>query len=135
MYIDKQAILSDDQAVTVTAVSENIYDTGVEKDVGPGKRLNLLCQVSEEDFAGGTSLQVALQTDTVANFASPKVLATSRAVPVAELVAGFDAFGIDVIPAGSQRYLRLAYTVVGTMTAGKITAGIVLEKQENNFGE
>lgn len=134
MILDKENLFSDDQAVITTAASENVIDTGAAKDVGPGEPLRVQCQVSEEDFAGGTSIAVALQTATDAAFTSPVTLFTTEAIALASLVAGYE-FAIPMIPKGALRYLRLNYTVVGTMNAGKITAGLLFDKQQNDFGE
>lgn len=126
MFIDKENLFSDDQAVTTTAASTNIIDLGGSGggDMGPGEGLDILCQVSEEDFAGGTSIAVVLQTDADVAFGSIKTLYTTAAIPLASLVAGYK-FPLGKVPEGAERYLRLTYTVVGTMTAGKITAGLV----------
>jgi len=134
MILDKENLFSDDQAVTTTAASTNVIDTGAAKDSGPGTPMRVLAQVSEADFAGGTSIAVALQTATDAAFSSPVTLFTTAAIALADLVAGYQ-FAIGMVPKGALRYLRLNYTVVGTMSAGKITAGIVFDKQQNDFGE
>ncbi len=130
MLLDAENMFSDDQAVTATANSTNIIDLGVDRDIGPGEPVPLLCQVTE-NFATLTSLTVSIETDDNASFSSAKVLATSRAVPVAELLAGFK-FPFEHMPIGTERYLRLVYTVGGSnATAGKITAGVTAGNQHS----
>jgi hypothetical protein len=131
----KQLTFSDDQAVTATAASTNVIDTGepgtvvgsdtaLTRDIGPGSQVPLLVQVTE-DFATLTSLTVSLETDDAEGFGTVETLATSPAIPVASLKAGYK-FVFRHIPPGAKRYLRLKYTVAGSSaTAGKITAGVV----------
>lgn len=126
MILDSTNLFSDDQAITATAASTNVIDLGsaTRGDIGKGTSIPLLVQVTTS-FATLTSLTIAVQTDSVENFASPKTL-TSQTIALAGLTAGAQA-GFNVIPTGTdERYLRLYYTVTGSdATAGKITAGIV----------
>ena len=132
MILDRENLVSDDQAVTATAASTDVIDLGGANsgDMAPGEPLNLFCQVSEADFAGGTSIAVSVRTDTVANMASPTVLFSTPAIPVASLVAGYK-FALGSLPEGAERYLDFNYTVVGTMSAGKLTGGIAPSVQSN----
>jgi len=133
MILDKENLFSDDQALTTTAVSENVIDTGAAKDVGPGEPLRVLAQITA-DLATGTSVAVALQTATDAAFTSPVVLYTTAAIAAAALLAGYE-FALPMVPKGALRFLRLNYVIVGTFDAGTITAGILFDKQQNSFGE
>ena len=132
MILDNENLLSNDQAVTVTAASEDVLDLGGANagDMSPGEPLELFCQVSEEDFAGGTSIAVAVQCDDNAAFSSATTLFTTAAIATASLVQGYK-FALGSLPEGCERYLRFNYTVVGTMTAGKLTGGIVPDIQSN----
>ncbi len=141
MLLDNQALLSDQQGITITAVSENFINLGapgvpphapgpVKQDIGGGNHIPLLIQVTE-NFAGGTSLQVNVEMDDSDTFGSARIVAASPVIPLAELIAG-KVFPITVIPQGSDgQYMRLNYTVVGTHTAGKITAGVTAGNQTN----
>lgn len=125
MLLDKQNQFSDAQEVLATAASTNIVEisTGVLKEISFGQPIPLLVQVVE-DFAGATSVKAAVQTSETKDFASPVTLIETSAIPVANLKAGYK-FPINFVPKGNKGYMRMNYTVVGTGTAGKITAGII----------
>lgn len=120
-----ETLFSNAQAVTATGASTNVIHTafGKLKEISFGTPLPLLIQVVE-DFAGCTSVKVAVQTSATEDFAEVVTLAETAAIPVAELVAGYK-FPINFMPKGNLGYTRLYYTVDGTATAGKIDAGVV----------
>lgn len=126
MIMDKYNLFSDDQAVTTTAASTNVIDLGADLNI-PGADTNqvleLFAQVSEEDFAGGTSVKLQVQTDTTDAFSSATTVAETAAIALADLVKGY-RFAMRQLPDVAERYVRLNYVVVGTHTAGKITAGL-----------
>ena len=130
MILDKQGMFSDDQAVTASAASENLIDLGVARDIGKGKPIPILCQVTTA-FATLTSLTVALQVDDNSSFSSAKTVLTTAAIAAASLVAGYK-FALDYVPRGTdERYVRLYYTVAGSdATAGNISAGVVADTAE-----
>ena len=120
MIIDKELEFSDGQAITATAVSTNVVDLGQTVDVAPGVPLKVRAQV-DATFNNLTSLNIAVQTDTVENFASETIL-FSKDVVLADLVAGAD-IDLGILPEGCQQYLRLDYTVTGTNpTTGSVSA-------------
>lgn len=139
MILDNQTLFSDDQAITTTAASTNIIDLGpiapgIVRDIGPGKPIPVLVQVTEDfDAAGAATLTVAVQVDDNESFSSPKTVISTGALALADLVAGYQV-KLDYIPRGTdERYLRLNYTVdTGPMTAGKIKAGILLGGHQTN---
>jgi len=127
------------QAITVTAASTNILDTGVNKEKGRGTPIPLLVQVTTTFTAGGAAtLQAVLQCDGDVAFGSANTLWDSGAIAVATLVAGY-RFLIDKIPEhvaakADSRYFRFNYTVAtGPMTAGNLVAGIVMGRQSIGF--
>lgn len=138
MIFDQKNLFSDQQAITATAVSTNVIDTGANgtpygagaalgRDQGKGCVLPLFIGVTE-NFATLTSLTATVQhSDDNSSFSD--VLGTP-AIPVATLKAGYQ-FPIDSIPlTTTKRYIRLNYTVAGSnATAGKITAGITMGNQ------
>jgi hypothetical protein len=145
MIYDNTLLFSDGQAVTTTAPSTNVVDLGptgtpfgstvpLTRDVGIGEKAVPLSVRVTTAFAGLTSLQVVVQTS--ADNSTWIDVEASRAVPAAELVAGFQFHVPDYIPEGvRRRYMRLNYVVVGTGTAGAITAGAVMARQTNRtFG-
>lgn len=125
MLYDLENQFSDNQAITADTSSTNIVElaSGQLKEVAYGTPIPLRIQVTE-DFAGLTSLEIKVQTSSDEAFTSPIVLATTGAISVADLKAGYVA-PINFIPKGNLGFMRLYYDVTGTGTAGKITAGIV----------
>ena len=144
MIFSANALLSDDQAITATALATNVIDLGVpgtpygavaplNQDVGKGAAIPILVQVTE-DFATLTSLTVTVEVSAASGMTSPVVLA-EETIAVADLVAGKQMFN-QVVPNGADlRYLGVRYTVTGTnASAGKITAGITMGNQTNITG-
>ena len=130
MIIDKELEFSDSQAVTASAASTNVVDLGVARDIGVGETTYLVIQADAAvTAAGAATVQFALQTDTVENFASPTVLVETAAIGKATLVAGYKPL-VVAIPHGVERYLRVNYTVAtGPLTAGAFSAFITKDPQ------
>lgn len=144
MILDNENLLSDDQAVTVTAASTNYIDLGalgtpvkgntLVKDIGKGNLLPLLIQATETfTAAGAATLTIDLEVDDNTGFSSATTVWSSGAIAVADLSAGWKA-NLNYVPQGTnERYARLNYTVAtGPMTAGKLTAGITGGDDSNN---
>jgi hypothetical protein len=128
MILDVENLYSNDQAITTTADSTNVIDLGVANR-GPGNPLRIDILVTTT-FAGGTSIAIDLETDDNESFSSLSTIASTSAIALASLVAGY-RFPIQFVPDAMERYSRLEYTVAGTMNAGNITAGIVFEIQSS----
>lgn len=122
MILDNNLILSDGQAVTATAASTNVIDTGPNSaDWGKGQEMVVTAQV-DTDFATCDSLKVTLQDS--ADNSSFATLLDGIVVAVASLVAGKKLLQVT-IPPTHRRYLRLNYTIAGSnATAGKVNAHI-----------
>lgn len=145
MIFSAQQLLSDDQAVTATAISENVIDLGtaatpyggaaaLNQDIGKGAPVPFLAQVTE-DFATLTSLTISLETADNAALSSGAVKLAEQTIAAADLVAGKQV-ALQFLPNGvNKQYLGLRYTVAGSnATAGKITAGITMGNQTNQYG-
>lgn len=143
MIMDRTELFSDRQAITATAASTNVIDTGATgtvyaastalvRDLGKGNRIPLTINVVQA-FNNLTSLTIAYQVATDAAFTSP-VTVTSQVYTLAQLNANPRYFIPDGVPVGANlRYHRLLYTVTGTApAAGQITAGFVAGTQTNN---
>jgi hypothetical protein len=139
MLVDKQLEFSDSQAVTTTAISTNVIDTlpmtgnpNLTQNLGGFQGAFLVVQV-DVTFTGATSMAISLESDSTANLAtSPTVHFNSGAILEASLIAGSNGGNLIVIPlpAGAyERFLGLRYTVVGTHTAGSISAFITRDIQ------
>lgn len=151
MLFDKQNLFSDQQNLAQAAgtyTSTNAIDLGANpaaplvnsaggtftpiKDLGRGGQAELVAQVTETFTSGGAATVTAqLIQSAASNLGSPTVLASSQAIAVASLVAGYQ-FRIEVPVGVSQRYLGMQY-VIGTAatTAGKVTAGFTTDRQTN----
>ena len=132
MYIDRQNLFGQDQAVTASAASTDYIDLGVLRDIGNGERPEILVLCTQDvTAAGAATVTVALQTDDNSSFSSPVNLVLSDAIPKASLVAGTEILRVAV-PYGTERYLRLFFTVApGPLTAGEFTSGLVAQRQAN----
>jgi hypothetical protein len=143
MIVDDTLVFSDGQAITADASSANIIDLGaagtayghssaVRRDIGIGTEIPVFISVTET-FDNLTSMTVSLQVDDDAAFGSPTTIATSAAIPLATLVAGYKFTWPAELPEGvNERYVRLYYDVTGTApTTGKVFAGVVAGRQTN----
>ena len=126
MITDSLLRVSEDQAVTSTAVSTNTVDLSVARDMGEGTTLYMNFALTEA-FANGTSVTFEVITSASANLGSPTVIGSSAAIVTASLTLGKNIVVTlnPEIAGKGQRYLGARYTVAGTMNAGKVTADIV----------
>jgi hypothetical protein len=132
MYIDRQNLFGQNQALTTSAASTDYIDLGAARDIGNGQALEILVLCTEAvTAAGAATVTVALQSDDNPSFSSPANLVLSDAIPKASLVAGTQVLRVSV-PYGTERYLRLFFTVgTGPLTAGKFTSGLIPQRQAN----
>jgi len=132
MIIDSQLELSNAQALTATAASTNYIDMSVAGDANRSLRLVIQVSTVLDSDGDAATLDVTIQTDTVANFASPTTIATIAQIAEATLVAGYRICNIEIPPEVCQRYLRVYYTV-GTenFTSGNVDAFLTFDAQTN----
>ena len=122
MILDKSLLLSDAQAVTTTAASTNVIDTGAEgQAIEPGSWVYVNISTAFTIAGATKTVQAQLQTGTSATMADGVTLATSAAVST--VTAGSPIMKLKV-PLGLKRYVRLYYTMGGTASAGNIDAFI-----------
>lgn len=133
MYIDYENLMSNKQAITVTADGTQVIDLGADHDYGPGNPVELLVQVTTDFAAAGAgTLTIAVETDDNSAMSSSEELYNSGAIAKGVLVAGYK-IPIRFFPRTNQQYVGMVYTVAtGPMTAGNITAGIASGDQSNN---
>lgn len=135
MYIDKQLVMSDDQAVTVTAASTNVIDTGsksslIQTIVGKGKG-EVYIKIGTT-FLTCTSLKITLQSSDAEAFGSGVSTHAEETILVAAALAGKELYW--KLPDSLLRYVRVYYTVAGSdATAGKVDAAIILDRQTNGI--
>lgn len=140
MLIDTLELFSDEQAITVDAISTNVIDllpgpilgatANVQRDIGAGQPLYFFCLVTTGlDSAGeAATLQVTLESDSTANLAtSATVHWDSGTLTEAALAAAgtWIAKGVPLPPGNYERYLGVRYND-GTeaFTSGKVSAWI-----------
>ena len=119
MLLDKTAMFSDAQALRSTGASTNTLDLSAAGNAVPG-RLVLIAH-ADTAFAGATQVVAALQTSDKSDFSSGVVTLASVTLSATELADTEKNLFALGIPAGMKRYLRVYYTVTGTVTAGAIS--------------
>jgi hypothetical protein len=117
MIIDKSLQVSDAQAVTASAASTDVIDTGVaNRSIGTDTSLALSITVDESATASGAATVTFSLQDSADNSTFADVQA-SAAIGKADLTAGKQP---------------VYYTVAtGPLTAGKFSAQIVMNGQRN----
>ncbi|WP_333883818.1 Bbp16 family capsid cement protein [Sphingobium yanoikuyae] len=147
MIFDNTLLFSDGQAIVADAASTNVVDLGATgtpygdtralvRDIGKGcPKVPIWISVTEA-FNNLTTLEILLQTDDNSAFASPKTVSRSGAIALADLVVGKPIDYPDYVPQGTnERYFRLFFDITGAApTTGKITAGVVADRQTNFIG-
>jgi hypothetical protein len=143
MFIDSKELLSDEQALTATAISTNVInllpsggsinagDTGgpianTTVNIGAGHPLYLYIWVHTVlDSAGeAATLTASLESSADTSNGTPAVHWTSGSIAEATLATGYwVAKGIAIPPGSYKKYLCVNYTV-GTenFTSGKVSA-------------
>lgn len=132
MYIDKENMFSNAQAVTVTAASD-VIDLG-SPDAGMADDLWLTIRVDTAVTASGSAtVAFKLQSDSAATFDAAVVDNISiAAIAKATLVANYTVIRTK-LPVGIKRYARVYYTVAsGPLTAGKFDAFLTRGVQQSH---
>jgi hypothetical protein len=138
MLIDKENLLSYQQAITVTADSTNVIDLGPPHWAGASgndREIPMFMNVDETFLAAGTAtLTVEIRSSPVSNFASGvKTHLITDAIAKADLAIGKKQRQSLSLPADVQRYVKAVYTVAtGPFTAGKLTLGVTTSRQTNS---
>ena len=141
--LDKQLVFSDAQEfLTGTTVSTNTVDLGAVGTVpfvggspslypSRGSDMKVLVQVVTTCTSGGSNTTEAnVITSAAAALTSPTVIASSEAIAVATLVAGYKFRGMALTPHTAQRYLGVQYVVAAAdLTAGAFDAWLALDAQ------
>ena len=131
MYLDRQNLFSNAQAVTVTANSTDVIDLTARRRLSD--ELNIVVKVGTGFTAAGAgTLQISVVTaDNSALTTNPETVGASGAVALADLTAGKEPLAIAIARKRLRRYLGLTYTVAtGPMTAGTVTAGLTPDVQD-----
>lgn len=128
MILDAQNEFSDGQAVTASAISNNVIDAkgyGPTHNVGGLETLFLVIQAdATATAAGAATVTFELISDSVATLdSSPTVHSSTGAVGKATMAAG-TTLAVMPLPFGEyERYIGVRYTVgTGPLTAGAFSA-------------
>ena len=129
MFIDKALQVSNEQAVTSSAASTDVIDTGqTTPDLGAADLYMVITTDEAATASGSATVTFSLQ-DSADNSSFADVAVTA-AIGKATLVAGYQH--VIPLPTKLRRYLRAYYTVAtGPLTAGKFSAQIVAGFQQN----
>lgn len=116
MYIDSQLQFATAQALTATAVSTNLIDLGVARNLFDGEPLAVLIvpSVSADITTGDETYGLEVQTSVDAAFTSPVSLQGILPIPAAKLASG--STYVFPLPVGANvlQFLRLKWTLGGT---------------------
>lgn len=135
MIRDNELVFSDAQAVTATALSTDVYDTGEQGHVlGFGEPMDVVVTVGAA-FSGLTSLQAQLVASDSADLSGAVVINAGPVVAAADLTAGADVFKGKIGIGEPYRYYGFNYVVDGVGTGGTVNATIGLGQPEHFYGE
>ena len=135
MYIDKLLELCTSQDLggsegTSTILGESSVDLGAAKNVARGQPLYVVVTV-EEAFVGGTSVDFQVITDSAAAMTTSVAIGSSSgAIVTANLTLSRAPIVIpigNVLNVTTDQYLGIQFGVVGTFTAGIVSAHIGIE--------
>lgn len=133
MLLDKALFFSDKQIVTATAASDETPLDMKASDMGNGNPLTIAVAVGDTDFSGGISIAFALQESDTEGGSYTNVI-SSPAVVTASLTAG-TVIEMGTVPAGTKQFLRMNYTVSGTMSGGgNLNASLKLGANKDDAG-
>lgn len=122
MLLDAQLQFSASQAITVDAVSTNIIDLGVARQIGVGEPMVVFIAVivAADATTGDETYSFELQTDDNSSFSSATTL-FDQDIPRANLTLGSQHV-IAIPTARVERYIRLNYDVGGTTPTITVSA-------------
>lgn len=132
MINDYLTRVSTAQALTTTAVSTDKIDLSQARDIGEGEDLYMVFTVGTA-LTGGTSVNFEVViADDAAISTNVESIGASGAIVTATLVAGYQtAVRLNpLIGRLGRRYLAARYTIVGTYSAGAVTADLVTGIQD-----
>lgn len=140
MIMDNQLVFSSAQSLitaSATVASTNVIDMTVAQDLGIGdgvaqpKLLVLVGTAFTTTNSGTVNIQFQGSTDS----STFTTYAETGAIAAASLTAGQMVAGLDwpkrlLSSTALPRYVRMAYVVTNGITAGTITAAVVLNRDD-----
>ena len=121
MIIDAQNYFSTAQAVTSTAISENIIDLGVARDMGAGQPVWIVCQVTTAiaTESSGTVVVTVVNHSSEPSSGQGTTIMTLGTFTAGSADAGAKLQAILPPCATDLQYLAVQYTVSG-VSAGAV---------------
>ena len=119
MILDADLQFSDAQVVTATAASTNLIDMGSIRDVAVGKPMYVIVSVTTALTNTGT-VTITVESDDNSGFSSAT---TQQTIGVLQTSAAGTQLIAPLYPAdNNERYMRLKYTISGTVSTGNVDA-------------
>lgn len=125
MYIDKQLLVSEAQAVSADAYATNVIDLSVAgRNIAAGEQMAFVVfvDVAADAADGDETYEFQIHESAAENMGSPTTLSTT-AVARATLIAGYKV--ILPVPPTSLRYLSVYYNVGGTTPTITVTTALM----------
>ncbi len=131
MIMDENLLFSSSQSISAagTTVCTNVLDFGVAMDLGitdrPLEVFAAWTTAPVGSATGTTTVQYILQTSSTGTSGWVNLLTSAATIDTSVPSGPADIFDI---PPGCQEYVQLVVNVAsGSLTAGNLTAGIVLD--------
>lgn len=132
MILDERTEFLDNVAIPTSAGTSfigDVIDTTILRDLGDGQPIYWYVSL-DEAAAGGTSARIELVTSASENLGTPTVLLDTGVVLLAALTPAGKMIFQAALPLEGPAYLRylgIQIIVAGTMSAGKISSGLMLD--------
>lgn len=126
-FLDKDLILSDDQAITASANSTDIIDFGAKENWGISDIVRVIFTVTKA-FASGGTLGIAIRNHRELDRSDVESTLATLAFTAAELAEVGSTKSFDIPANVAVEFLDASYTVGGTLTVGTIMAYIDMKK-------
>ncbi len=127
---DAALVLSDKQTITSSVASQNF----INEDAAFNTAQPMIAEIRiNTTFSGSGTLTVAIEASPTEGFDTKEIIAVSRAVPAAQLLAG-NAIRLPIAfnSNPTYRYIRAYYTASSAFSAGAVTTVIQPRTQTNS---
>lgn len=124
MYVDKENLYSDAQALTSAVASTNIIDHQAARGLGTGQDIYLvvIVDVALTDAGSNSTVTVTLESDDDVAFGTATTAVQTLTIPAVSAIGYMAVIKLDPgVP--NERYSRLLYTPnTGDLSTGSFTA-------------